>query len=128
VGGLRRGDLWPDADAAAFFVAHFDVAEIGGGSTFITGYFEPEIAGSRVRLPGYDVPVYRKPPSWSSRMPRPRRRPGTPRRGRMVDGTIEPSSSARRSKRARWPGAGWRSPGRRMPIDFFFLQIQGSAG
>jgi membrane-bound lytic murein transglycosylase A len=34
---------------------------VGDGRAFMTGYYEPEIEGSRVPLPGY-VPIYRVPP------------------------------------------------------------------
>lgn len=53
---------WPAADAARFFTTWFETAEVGDGSSFVTGYYEPEIAGVRVRQPGFDVPVYATPP------------------------------------------------------------------
>src|SRR5688572_2074260 len=52
---------WPSTDALAFFAAHLEPAVVGEGSAFATGYYEPEIAGSRVRRPGFEVPVYAKP-------------------------------------------------------------------
>lgn len=53
---------WPAADAARFFTTWFETAEVGDGSSFVTGYYEPEISGVRVRQPGFDVPVYATPP------------------------------------------------------------------
>ncbi|WP_408587796.1 murein transglycosylase A [Novosphingobium sp.] len=53
---------WPAADAARFFSSYFETARVGDGSSFITGYYEPEIAGVRTRQPGFDVPVYAAPP------------------------------------------------------------------
>ena len=35
---------------------------MGDGKAFVTGYYEPEIAGVRTRQPGFDVPVYALPP------------------------------------------------------------------
>lgn len=53
---------WPVADAARFFGTYFESAEVADGSAFVTGYYEPVIAGVRVRQPGFDVPVYALPP------------------------------------------------------------------
>jgi len=52
---------WPAAQAPRFFETWFESARIGEGKAFATGYFEPEIAGVRVRQTGYDVPVYALP-------------------------------------------------------------------
>ena len=52
---------WADSDAAAFFARYFGTVQIGTGAAFVTGYYEPEIAASRTRQPGYDVPIYRRP-------------------------------------------------------------------
>lgn len=70
VSGLTQAGDWAapcDAAAAAtdagrFFASQFTPVTINGGKGFATGYFEPEIAGSRQRAPGYDVPLYRRPP------------------------------------------------------------------
>ena len=52
---------------------------------FATGYFEPEIAGSRTRRPGFEVPVYRMPDdlvrAWPADMPE-AERTGRPPLGR----------------------------------------------
>src|SRR3546814_18790391 len=39
-----------------------DVCSSDLGAAFATGYFEPEIAGSRQRQRGYETPIYRRPP------------------------------------------------------------------
>ena len=52
---------WPAAQAPQFFAAWFETARLGDGKTFVTGYYEPEIAGVRNRQPGFDVPVYGLP-------------------------------------------------------------------
>jgi membrane-bound lytic murein transglycosylase A len=49
-------------DSAAFFAANFTAVAVGDAQAgFSTGYYEPEIAGARSHLPGYDVPLYRRP-------------------------------------------------------------------
>lgn len=52
---------WRDDDAIGFFAAHFAAVQVGDGKAFATGYFEPEILASRIRQPGFDIPVYRRP-------------------------------------------------------------------
>jgi len=51
--------LAPDY-APGFFFYRFDWLKVGDGRAFATGYYEPEIEGSRLPLPGY-VPIYRVP-------------------------------------------------------------------
>jgi len=68
--GLTRATDWaPICDAAAvatpdgaseFFATWFEAVQVGDGSAFATGYYEPEIDGSRERRAGY-TPIYRKP-------------------------------------------------------------------
>ncbi len=53
---------WPPEDAATFFSTYFETATVARGEAFVTGYYEPEIAGVRTRQPGFDVPVYVLPP------------------------------------------------------------------
>ncbi len=68
--GLTRAGDWTAAcaaasapgDAAAFFRDQFTPVTIAAGTGFATGYYEPEIAGSRERAPGYATPFYRRPP------------------------------------------------------------------
>jgi membrane-bound lytic murein transglycosylase A len=48
-------------DAISFFATYMDAVQVGEGKAFVTGYFEPEIAGSRTQQPGYDVAIYKRP-------------------------------------------------------------------
>lgn len=69
--GLTRGSDWQgicavaatvsDGSARAFFVDNFETVQVGDGRAFATGYFEPEIRGSRTRMAGYQVPIYGRP-------------------------------------------------------------------
>jgi len=69
--GLTRGADWADAcaaatawparDAQAFFARWFETVQVADGKAFATGYYEPEIAGSRDRRHGYEVPIYGVP-------------------------------------------------------------------
>ena len=116
---------WPDADARAFFETHFEAAEVGGGNAFATGYFEPQIAGSRTPMPGY-VPVYRKPPDLVEVDAAAAQAAGTPRRGRLENGVIVPYFDRTEIEDGALAGRGLEIAWAADPIDFFFLQIQGS--
>ncbi len=120
---------WPSGDAASFFATYFETAEVGDGNAFVTGYFEPEIAGTRTRQPGYEIPVYRLPPDLV------RARPGDAQPladgrmplGRYDDagvftmyydrGQIEDGELAGKGLEIGWAAD---------PVEFFFLQVQGS--
>ncbi|WP_183929394.1 murein transglycosylase A [Sphingomonas sp. BK345] len=49
-----------DRDAASFFQRWFEAVQVGDGRAFATGYYIPEIAGSREPRPGY-APIYARP-------------------------------------------------------------------
>ena len=121
---------WPVSDARRFFTSYFETARVGDGAAFATGYFEPEIRGSRSRAPGYNVPVYSVPPeltrAWPADMPESERE-GRPPLGRYDAGgrfvpyyertEIELGALANRGLEIAWAAD---------PVEFFFLQIQGS--
>jgi len=130
--GLTSGPAWsavcseaatlaPEG-AAAFFRDRFDWLSVGTGKAFATGYYEPEIAGSRTQMPGY-VPIYGPPAD----LTRCTRADGQTGRGR-VDETgacvlyytrpeIEDGAVASKA-----PVLAWAAD----PVDLFFLEIQGS--
>jgi membrane-bound lytic murein transglycosylase A len=67
--GLTRAADWQPAcneakttaNAPAFFRSQFETVQIGAGTAFATGYYEPEIQGSRTPGPAFPVPVYGMP-------------------------------------------------------------------
>ena len=109
--------------ATAFFRDRFEWVRVGSGEAFATGYYEPEIAGSRVQAPGFSVPVYAVPPD----LIRCKRPDGGEGRGRLDEtGTcvfyhdraaIDDGALAGRGIELAWAAD---------PIELFFLQIQGS--
>ncbi len=109
-----------------FFKRHFELVEVGGGNTFITGYFEPQIAGSRTKLPGFEIPVYRKPPDLVEVDAAAAAAAGTPRRGRMGNGILVPYFERAEIEDGALAGRGLEIAWVADAIDFFFLQIQGS--
>ncbi len=98
----------PDGDEAAarrFFEANFQpyaMTDNGNTTGLFTGYYEPEVAGSRTRAPGYDTPLYAKPPGVGT----------MPDRAAIDRGAL----AGRRLERF------WLAD----PVDAFFLEIQGS--
>jgi membrane-bound lytic murein transglycosylase A len=121
---------WPEARARAFFTDHFTPVQVGDGRAFATGYFEPEIAGSRTRRPGFEVPVYAMPSdlvrAWPDDVPL-AERTGRPPLGRYDEegrfvlyhdrAAIEDGALDGKAQAIAWAAD---------PVEFFFLQIQGS--
>jgi membrane-bound lytic murein transglycosylase A len=117
----EAASLQPDY-APGFFYYRFDWARVAYGDAIATGYYEPEVEGSRVPLPGY-VPIYRVPPD----LIRCTKADGTSGRGRIdasgacvlyfTRAEIEDGALAGRGLELAWA---------RDPVDLFFLEIQGS--
>jgi membrane-bound lytic murein transglycosylase A len=113
---------WAPSDALNFFATYFEAVEVQGPA-HATGYFEPEILGSRTRIPGYDTPVYSMPRDLLETNPQ----TGARGRGRIDESgqyvlyydraQIEDGILAGRGLEIAWV---------KDPIEFFFLQIQGS--
>jgi membrane-bound lytic murein transglycosylase A len=119
---------WPDTSASEFFARYFEAAQIGDGSAFVTGYYEPEIAGSRVPASGYQVPIYRRPPDlvdvdlglFSDSL-----------KGKSIRGKVQGSAFVPYDDRARIVAGSLAGRGLELawaadPVEFFFLQVQGS--
>jgi len=107
----RAAMALPSGDGVAargFFKRYFrafllaDAA--GGDGAFLTGYFQPEVAGTRTRRPGFAVPLYRLPPD--------------PAAQTFSRAEIDAGALAGRGLELVWLAD---------PIDAFFVSIQGSA-
>jgi membrane-bound lytic murein transglycosylase A len=130
--------LLSDEEARAFFEEHFRpvrITRVGEDEGFLTGYYEPEIRGSRRPTDEFDVPFYRRPPELLMRAP------GTtkvtaPKRGnadkRTLAGTrkagrIVPFYDRTAIEEGALDGRGLEIVWTDDPIDAFFAHIQGSA-
>ena len=117
----EAASLAPDY-APGFFFYRFDWLRVGDGRAFATGYYEPEIEGSRTPQPGY-VPIYRTP----SDLVRCTKTDGTSGRGR-----IDPSGACvlyftrAEIEDGALAGKGLELAWAKDPVDLFFLEIQGS--
>ncbi len=56
----------PDSGSRAFFEQRFGAVATQDASALLTGYYEPVLAGSRDRAPGFTHPLYAPPPSLSA--------------------------------------------------------------
>ena len=120
---------WPYGQAGAFFDRFFETVQVGDGRAFATGYYEPEIAGARTHLPGYDTPVYAMPSDLV------RAKAGDAAvlpNGRMPIGRYDESGrfvpyyDRTEIENGVLGGKGLEIAWVRDPIEFFFLQVQGS--
>jgi len=126
----RAASGWPSDRAQAFFASHFGTVRVGSGEAFATGYFEPEIAGSRTPRPGYEVPVYAMPDdlvrAWPEETPADQRT-GRPPLGRYdANGDFVQYYERAEIENGALAGRGLEIAWAADPIEFFFLQIQGS--
>ncbi|WP_097090817.1 murein transglycosylase A [Novosphingobium sp. Chol11] len=119
---------WPEASANEFFSRYFEAVQVGSGTAFVTGYYEPEISGSRVRQPGYEVPIYRRPPDlidvnlglFSDSL-----------KGKTIRGKVQGTNFVPFDERAQIVAGSLAGRGLELawaadPVEFFFLQVQGS--
>jgi membrane-bound lytic murein transglycosylase A len=108
--------------AAAFFRDRFDWVRVGTGKAFATGYYEPEIQGSRVPQPGY-APIHMVPPD----LVRCTRADGTTGRGRVDEtGTCMPYYSRAEIEAGALANKGLEIAWAVDPVELFFVEIQGS--
>ncbi len=119
---------WPDGDAARYFAEQFDVVQVADGKAFATGYYEPEIAGSRTQSDAYAVPVYRRPPElveidlgqFSETLK------GKKIRGQVKGNSFVPYADRAAIDQGALAGRGLEIAWAADAAEFFFLQVQGS--
>jgi len=120
---------WPLTNASGFFIAKFESAVVGDGSTYVTGYYEPEIAGVRKKQDGFAVPVYGVPADLVHANPgdAPIKPNGQTPFGRYdVSGRFIPYYERADIDNGVLDGKGLEIGWAADPVEFFFLQIQGS--
>jgi membrane-bound lytic murein transglycosylase A len=111
------------ADAQRFFATSFAWVRVGSEPAFATGYWEPEILGSRVPGAGYAVPIYRTPTD----LVRCTRADGQTGRGRLDEtGQCVLYWTRAEIQDGALAGRGLELAYAADPIDMFFLEIQGS--
>ncbi len=116
------------SDAAKFFQTNFEVVQVGDGKAFATGYFEPEILASRTQTAKYNVPIYSKPAElveidlteFSESLK------GKKIRGMVKGGRFVPFADRTAIEEGVLKGRGLEIAYAADPVEFFFLQVQGS--
>ncbi len=94
----------------------------GDAEANLTGYFEPEFAGSLSKSPGYTVPVYRRPAELVT-VPGP---DGQRLTGQVRGGRVVPFWTRAQIDHGALAGRGLEILWLHDPVDLFFLQVQGS--
>jgi len=126
--GLAR--TWPAGSAVSFFTQNFEAVRVGEGNSFATGYFEPEVRGSRSPAIGYEVPVYMLPPelvrAWPEDIPEDQRTGRAPLGRYDVDGKFMPYYERSEIEAGALASRGLEIAWVADPVEFFFLQVQGS--
>ena len=118
----------PAADPRAFFEAEFATVVVGEGTGLNTGYFEPELAGSRTNQPATPFPVYKRPPElievdlgqFADSLK------GKRVRGRVSNATLIPFFDRAEIEDGALAGRGLELAWVADPYELFFLHIQGS--
>ncbi len=117
-------------DAAGFFAAQFTPVKIGPGEAFATGYFEPEIRGCRTPREGCDTPVYPMPSDlvreWPAETPQSERSGRAPLVRLNETGAAVPYYTRAEIEGGALAGKVTPIAFAADPVEFFFLQIQGS--
>jgi membrane-bound lytic murein transglycosylase A len=127
VGDWRAVCTNAKGEARNFFETNFTPFAVGGGESLFTGYYEPEIRGSRTRQGAYQTPVYGLP----SDLVRADLGLFNPKlKGEHISGRVEGHALLPYADRAGINEAGIATAPLLFytddPIAFFFLQIQGS--
>jgi membrane-bound lytic murein transglycosylase A len=131
--GLTRPEDWRPlcesehpADLQLWLADNFELVQVGQGTAFVTGYYEPQIAASRTHIPGYDVPIYGRPPDLVEQDAAVAAATATPRRGRMENGIVVPYYERAEIEDGALAGRGLEIAWASDPVALFFLEIQGS--
>ncbi|OWK31943.1 murein transglycosylase A [Sphingomonas mucosissima] len=133
--GLTRGADWKPAcdaaarggDARAFFARWFETVQVGDGKAFATGYYIPEIAGSRSYRAGY-APIYARP---SDLVDVDLGQFSADLKGKKIRGRVEGTNFVPYYDRTMIEEGALTGKARILgyavdPVELFFLQVQGS--
>lgn len=119
-----RADVSP-AMARRFFEDHLVALKLTGVDGQFTGYFEPEVEGSRVRDSEFNVPVLSRPDDLVRLSKSAAARLGVGY-GRVANGTARPYFTRQEIEQGRLASRNLELLYLRSWTDLFFMQIQGS--
>ncbi len=115
-------------DGISFFAQFMEAVQVGDGKAFATGYYEPEILASRTKKPGFETAIYKRPPelmeidlgSFAADLK------GRKIRGQMKGNSFVPYADRAAIESGALAGRGLEIAYAADPVEFFFLQVQGS--
>ncbi len=116
------------ADPRRFFETHFVALRVhdpGRAEGLFTGYYEPEVRGSRTQSPEFQVPIYRKPSDLIGFDKAAEKALGL-KYGRLVDGGPAAYFTRKEIEQGALAGRGLEIAWLADRVDAFFIHIQGS--
>lgn len=127
----RKADAVPDGArnaARKFFEAEFIPLRIESPG-FVTGYYEPEVAGSLTRTTRFAVPLFKAPDDLEKLTPnnRPKGLDGSLHFGRRTKGGLVEHPDRAAIDKGALDGRDLELVWLESPVDAFFIHIQGSA-
>jgi len=128
--GRSLGGRPTKAAARAFFEAHFAPHRVvhSGPEGLLTGYYEPLLEGSRTKAPGFEAPIYRRPPELVNLVSESMRGASGANltHARKTKDGLEPFDTREVIDRGSLAGRGLELIYLRDSVDVFFMQVQGS--
>lgn len=127
----QQAEAEPDISARrarAFFETHFLPVRAGtssGPGGLFTGYYEPQVAGSRRPSADFPVPVYAKPKDLITFNKEQAKATGL-KYGRIINGKPAPYVTRRQIEQGAIAGRGLELVWLKSWADAFFMQVQGS--
>ncbi len=124
-----RSTITHKTQAQKFFQTHFKPFRVLTNRSLLTGYYEPELQGSRVKTAEYTIPVYRRPDDLVSlikdkhRAAKNHQLTFMRRNGKK----LEPYPTREAIERGALEGQGLELLYLKDQVDAFFMHIQGSA-
>lgn len=115
--------------ARLFFEQNFKPLRVLSATSMLTGYYEPEIEGSRIKTAEFNIPVYRRPPDLVSLINDKHRAAKNHQLTfmRRVNGQLQPFPTRKAIESGALEGQGLELLYLRDQVDAFFMHIQGSA-
>jgi membrane-bound lytic murein transglycosylase A len=118
-------NLLPQLDANPGLLAERFVWYELAPSPLLTGYYSPEVQASLTRQPGFETPLYAKPPDLRQATDEEQRQ-GKPKVYRASGGAIQPYYDREEIDKGALSGQGLEIAWVKSPLDAFWLQTEGA--
>lgn len=117
--------LLPQLDADPGLLARNFVWYELAPNPLVTGYFSPDVPASLTREPGFETPLYAKPPDLRQASEEEQRQ-GKPKVYRVAEGAIQPYYDRQAIDEGALSGQGLEIAWVKSPLEAFWLQTQGA--